>query len=521
MGKHRFMIALVCVILLSGCGQIPLENTQSLENNFNSMEETPDLSYEVPVSTPGILVNQLGYMTDSTKIAVFKGKEMPDEFYVIDAESGTRVYTGSLEDKEYNQETLEYNSYGDFTGLKKPGSYYIEAPVLGRSYSFSIGDQVYDEIFTEACKQYYYNRCGITLTTEYAGENAHNACHTAKAVLKEDTSVSLDVSGGWHQDEKGQKNVAAAAQAMSVMLLSYELYPDIFTDDTGIPESGNGVPDLLDEVKYEVEWMLKMQDQQTGAIYAGVTIYSSTGDVPGKTADIYVEPTSAEADRAFAMALAKFSYLYQNFDNEYATNCLKAADRAWKHALLNETDREEQADQWKFAAAAELYRAAGQSGYRKYVEEYLNQEEFVSKQNEIILMGCVTYISTKQTVKLELCETIMKMLMTQAEEITESAESSIYLTLGNEEQDNNNQLLLDMMYLTVVNHVITNNEYETVIENHLHYFLGRNDKAVSYIDYAGENSYESIDSSLGIMKQFDADSKLILMLSEIEDSLKR
>lgn len=518
MRKQKIMIAPLCAILLVGCGQIPLENIQPGE--FNSMEETPDLSYEVPVSTPGILVNQLGYMTESTKIAVFKGEEMPEVFYVIDLESGDSVYTGFLEDKGYNQELNEYNSYGDFSSLKKPGNYYIEAPVLGRSYSFSIGDQVYDEIFREALRQYYYNRCGITLTAEYAGENAHNACHTGKALLKEDTAISLDVSGGWHQDEKGQKNVAAAAQTMSVMLLSYELYPDSFTDDMGIPESGNDIPDILDEVKYEVEWMLKMQDQQTGAVYAGVTIYSSNEDIPGKAADIYVEPASAQSERAFAMALAKFSYLYQNFDNEYATNCLKAADRAWKHALLYETDGDE-ADKWKFAAAAELYRAAGQSSYRKYVEEYLDREEYLNEQDEVILLGCVTYISTKQAVKLDLCEKIMEMLMDKAEKISEAARSDIYFTTGNKEQDNNNQLLLDMIYLAVVNRVITNHEYETIIENHLHYFLGRNDKAVSYIDKAGENSYENIDGSLGIMKQFDADSKLILMLCEIADSLDR
>ncbi len=521
MKKQKIMIALICVILLAGCQQISPEKTQFGENDFTSMEETPDLSYEVPVSTPGILVNQLGYITGSTKIAAFKGKEMPEVFYVIDAESGDTVYTGFLEDKGYNQELGEYNSYGDFTDLQTPGNYYIEAPVLGRSYSFTIGDQVYDEIFREACRQYYYNRCGITLTTEYAGDNAHNACHIGKALLKEDTSISLDVTGGWHQDEKGQKDVAVAAQTMSVILLSYELYADAFTDDMGIPESGNGVPDILDEVKYEVEWLLKMQDQQTGAVYAGVTVYASNGDGPVKAADIYVEPASAEAERAFAMALAKFSYLYQNFDNKYATACLKAADRAWKHAELYETDAGKDGDKWKFAAAAELYRAAGQRSYHKYIEEYLSMDECLDEQDEILLLGCVTYISTKQTVNITLCEQIMKMLMAQAEEIAEEARLSIYLTAGNEQQDNNDQLLLDVMYLTVVNHIITNHEYETVIENHLHYFLGRNGNAVSYIDHAGENNYESIDSSPGIMKQFDADSKLILILSEIADSLGR
>lgn len=520
MKKQMIMAALVCVLCLEGCHQIvPEGNLQSGEDNFISMENTPELSYEVPVSTPGILLNRLGYLTGDTKEAVFKGSEMPDVFYVINADSKEVVYTGFLKDNGYNGEPGEYNSYGDFTQLQTPGSYYIEAPILGRSYSFSIGDQVYDEVFREACRQYYYNRCGITLTAEYAGENAHNACHTGKAFLMEDTSVSLDVTGGWHQDEKGQKNVAAAAQAMSVMMLSYELYPNAFTDDMGIPESGNGIPDLLDEVRYEVEWMLKMQNQQTGAVYAGVAAYESGNNVPGKSQDSYVEPASAQAERAFAMALARFSYLYKNFDSEYATSCLKAADRAWKHA--EQYEENDIKDKWRFASAAELYRAAGQRSYRRYAEQYLGVEGCLDAQDEIILSGCVAYISTKQTVNLTLCNKIMKMLMQQAENIAASARTSIYLTTENKEQDNSRQLLLNMMYLSVVNQIIANYEYKMVIENHLHYLLGRNDNAVIYVGRIGTGNYGNENDSPGIMKQFDADSKLIFMFGGIADSLEK
>lgn len=516
MKKHMMTAVLACAVLLAGCQQIPLDRYMpSGEDSLTSMEEAPDLSYEVPASIPGILINQLGYLTESSKVAVFKGNEIPDVFYVIDAESEEVVYTGFLEDGGYNQELGEYNSYGDFTDLRTPGKYYIEAPVLGRSYSFSIGNDVYDETFREACMQYYYNRCGMTLTEEYAGENAHNACHIGKAVLKEDTSVSLDVTGGWHQDEKGQKNVTTAAGAVSVMLLAYELYESAFTDDIGIPESGNGVPDILDEIRYEIEWMLKMQDQQTGEVYAGVSVYGSNEDASGKSADIYVEPSSAEAERAFAMALAKFSYLYQNFDTEYATYCLKAADRAWKHAELDPTGESDADNKWKFASAAELYRAAGQRSYYKYIEDYLSEEKCLDGQNEVILMGCVTYISTKQPVNLNLCDRIMKVLMHQAEEISADARDCIYLVAGNGEQDNNRHLMLNVMYMMVANHIIANYEYGMIIESHLHYLLGKNDNAVSYVDKAGENSYKSTEEGIGVMKQFDTDCKLIFVLSGI------
>lgn len=514
MRKLIILPALLCMIIFAGCGRTEVkEQKENSSADFTSMEEETDLSYEVPVSTPNILIDQLGYMTESTKVAVLKGEEMPEEFYVVNCETGEVVYTGFPEERGYSEELLEYISYGDFSVLTEPGTYYIEAPVLGRSYSFEIAENVYDDVFREACKQYYYNRCGMTLTTQYAGEGAHNACHTGKAVLREDISVSLDVTGGWHQDEKGQKDVITAAKTMSVMMLAYELYGEAFGDDTGIPESGNSIPDILDEIRYEVEWLLKMQDQQTGSVYERLTIYQQSGNNLNKATDIYIEPASPEAEKAFAMAIAKFSYIYQNYDPAYATACLQAADRAFKHARLDEENEKD--DEWSFAAAAELYRATGQTSYQKYVTEYLTTEEFIEKKDEITLLGCVTYISTKQPVNMTLCEKVMKVLMDQAEEISTAARSSVYMAAGNGQQNNNNDLLLDMMYLTVVNHIISNYEYETVIENYMHYFLGRNDMGISYIDNVGENNYESIDSSLGIMKQFDADSKLIFMLSDI------
>ncbi len=498
-------------LCLMGCAVGQGGGVQSSENTFTSMEAEPDLSYEVPVDSPNIFVNQLGYITDSTKVAVFYAQELPGTFRVIQKDTGECVFTGYLEEKGDAGGTQKCAGYGDFSEVQAPGVYYIEAPIIGRSYSFRIGDDLYDQVFMEACRQYYYNRCGMTLSSEYAGEMAHNACHTGKALLREDSSVSIDVSGGWHQDERGSKMVEPAAKSIAMMLLAYELYGDSFTDYMGIPESENGIPDLLDEIRYEVEWLLKMQDPATGAVYSGVTIYEQGAGRSGA----YVEPADLETARAFAMVLAKFSYLYQHYDTAYATECLKAADRAWKYARLNE-NKDEKASGWKFAAAAELYRASGQQSCHWYITDYLTEEKFEENMDEVIFLGCVTYISTKQPVKLVLCENISKALMDKGEEISEQARNSVFMTAGNTQQE----MLLNMMYLTMIDHMISNHEYENMIENHLHYFMGRNEKAICYIDDVGENNYKSIDESAGIMKQFDADSRLIFMLSEIVGSYR-
>lgn len=503
------------VLVLAGCGAPPAaENIGEEEAGITSMEKEPDLAYEVPESSPNILVNQLGYITGGTKVAFFCGEELPTEFYVINADTKERVLTGYTEDGKYQEEKEKYFGYGDFSALTKPGKYYLEAPLLGRSYSFQIEDDLYTNVFREACRQYYYNRCGTSLTNEFAGDRAHNACHTGNAVLREDISISMDVMGGWHQDAQGSKDVAMASKSIGVMLLAYELHGDAFGDDMGIPESGNGIPDILDEVRYEIDWLLKMQDPATGAVYEGVTIYEQGG---GKGPVSYVEPAKIESAKAFAAALAKFGYLYQNYENDYARDCLKASDRAWKYVELNGRQETEEADPWKLTAAAELYRASGLYSCHRYIKDYFRQNALPGEGelDEVSFWGYVTYISTKQQVSLNICGEITKEIMQKTEEIAEKSRSSPYFVEEGEGYEHNQKLLQNMMYLTMVDYMIANHEYDGVIENHLHYFMGRNPQAVCYIDDVGEKNYKQIDETLGIMKQFDADSRLIFMLSKI------
>lgn len=515
MCKRKRACLVLLAFLLTGCNALPVNKSVTQgENRFISMESEPDLSYEVPQSSPHIYINQSGYITESTKVAIFSGEEMPESFSVVRADTGEVIYRGELTYNGYEDRAKETIRYGDFSEVRKEGEYYIEAPLLGRSYSFFIDDDRYLYTFYEAVKQYYYNRCGMTLTEEFAHEKAHNACHTSKALLREDISVMLDVSGGWHQDENGSKDVIKAANNIATMLLAYELFGSSFTDDMEIPESGNQIPDILDEVRYEIEWLCKMQNSETGAVYSGVTVINPEN---AKSSATYVEPVSMEATKAFAMVLAKFSYLYRNYDKEYATGCLKSADRAWKYAVWNEQE-EVRMDSWKFAAATELYRASGLRECRDYADRCLSDGICKQEMEDPAFFGCVTYLSTKQRVNTTYCAEITKQFMSKAEAISAKAKASPLGVDGNEEQTNNLELLQDMMLLATVNYIITNHEYETIIENHLHYLMGRNALSISYIDDVGARNYRDYNESLGIMKQFEADSKLIFMLSEIVNS---
>lgn len=517
---HFCSIALVllCACLVSGCAETGNSSAsgsgqQTQEEEIVSLGLTPEFNYEVPVNLPNIIVDQVGYAVNSNKIAVFRGEILPDTYELVNAETEEVVYKGSVKEKGYNEETGENISYGDFTDFQVPGTYYFQAETIGQSYPFVIEEDPYAALFDTALKQFYYSRCGLTLSTELAGEAAHNACHTKTAELKEDTAVQIDVSGGWHIDENGTRNVSEGCLAVNNLLLAYELYGSVFTDSTGIPESGNGIPDLMDEVKYEVDWLLRMQDASSGAVYSSVSAIEDSGT----SYRLYVDSVTMDATIQFAAAMAKFSYLYQGYDREFATLCLKAADRAYRYAgqYLDDVSPEEY-----FHAAAELYRATGAYQYREAVHQYLKSENELDMDNDYVFWGSVVYLSTKQQVDVNLCETVITRLLADVEQISYDSKKSKYLTEGNKEQSNNCELLRKMVRLAVVDHIITNHEYMMVLENHLHYFLGRNALCISYLDDAGSRNYISVDARLGIMKQIDHDAELIVLLSAVQENLR-
>lgn len=510
---------LVTAILLSACAAFDASSAagdkkNEEEDEIVSLGLTPEFDYEVPQSIPDIMVNQVGYAQNSNKVAVFRGEVLPDTYALVNAETGETVYTGEIEPKGYNEITQENISYGDFTDYTVPGTYYLQADIIGQSYLFVIEKNPYEDIFTESLKQYYYNRCGLTLSTELAKEAAHNACHTKTAQLKEDTSVQLDVSGGWHIDEKGNRDVIEGCRAVNNLLLAYELYGSVFTDEIGIPESGNGIPDVLDEVKYEIDWLLKMQDSASGAVYSAVSVIEN----PDAAYVLYVEPATMNASIQFAAAMAKFSYLYQGYDRNFATQCLRAADRAYRYV---EQYPESIPQEEYFYAAAELYRATGSYGYHNTVSKYLNKENALDTENDYVFWGCVTYLATKQRVDVNLCEAVITDLLMDVEKISLNSKSSKYLTEGNAQQSNNSELLQKMTRLAVVDHIITNHEYMMVLENHLHYFLGRNAQSVKYIDSAGSGKEQFANGKINIMKQMDLNAQFILFMSAIEENLEK
>ncbi len=324
--------------------------------------------YEPPITT-----NQVGYRSDSKKTAVFRNADSESEFSVVNADTNKVVYTGKLSDGINNVYAGEINKIGDFSSVTETGKYYIKCGNLDNSYTFEISDNVYSNLLDDSIRMLYLQRCGTVIQDSDFG---HSACHTGIATIY-GTNDKIDVSGGWHDAGDYGRYIVPAAKSVADLLYAYEANPELYSDSIGIPESGNGTPDILDEVRYELEWMKKMQ-RSDGGVYHKVTCENFPGYVSpeAETAPLIVTPVSTTSTADFCASMALAYEFYKDIDEAFAQDCLERAELAWSFLEANPNliftnptdittgDYGDNSDyDERYWAAAQLYRATGNSKY--------------------------------------------------------------------------------------------------------------------------------------------------------------
>ncbi len=331
---------------------------------------------------PPIVLNQVGYKPNSVKTAVFRKLSGETSFSVVNADSNQIVYTGQLTGPIQNSSADETNYTGDFSSVTQPGKYYITCGNQDKSYEFTIGDDVYDSIFDDTLRMLYLQRCGTSVD---GGAFSHPACHNTRARVY-GTNETIDVTGGWHDAGDYGRYVVPAAKSVADLLYAYSANPKMFSDSIGIPESGNGIADVLDEVRYELEWMLKMQ-APSGGVYHKVTCESFPGYVMPQmeTAELIVTPVTTTATADFCASMALAYEFYKDIDAGFANKCMDAAKKAWEFLQQNPnmiysnptdittgdygdtSDKDE-----RYWAAAQMYRATGEAQYLSAFESMGN-----------------------------------------------------------------------------------------------------------------------------------------------------
>ena len=340
---------------------------------------------------PAIRINQLGYRLEDVKTAFLALP--PDtapasvDFEVIVLEGPPGKFpspialTGASSAFRPDPATGMAVARIDIGALDIPGLYRIRTKTGLQSPPFRIAANPYAAARDAMRKALYFMRCGCALEPAHASIWTHGACHIAKACLHTDPSVQLDVSGGWHDAGDYGRYVGPGCNAVAELLLAFEFFPEALSGTVNIPESGNGVPDLLNECRYELEFLLKMQDSASGGLYHKVATLQFPGYImPEDDGEpLFINHISATATGGFAACLAAAAVAFRPYDAAFADRMLSAARKAWAWLEANpsvpgfrnppdvhsgeygdETDTDE-----RFWAAVELYAATGEEAFHQ------------------------------------------------------------------------------------------------------------------------------------------------------------
>ena len=327
----RIAAILFIMLLFSSC------SAQKENEAASTPQPTPTLTHskEKPMYelSENIAINQIGYAPSAHK--VFWATEDAETFSVVRTDTEETVYSGEIESFGMDGAIGADSGFGDFSAVRAEGKYFIAVDGKAKSYEFEISDGAYLQLKDALLKMLYYQRCGVELAAKFAGEYAHAACHTDLGEIWDDGG-KWDGAGGWHDAGDYGKYTVPCARTVADLLFAFKLYPEVFGDDTDIPESGNGVPDILDEAKVGLSWLLKMQ-RADGGVYHKFTSADFCGMVmpEGDYLTQYAISVSPTATASFAAAMAKAAAVYEKADTDLSASFRTAAIAAWDFLTRN------------------------------------------------------------------------------------------------------------------------------------------------------------------------------------------
>ncbi|UXH80699.1 glycoside hydrolase family 9 protein [Roseateles amylovorans] len=321
----------------------------------------------VLTAQPVIQINQLGFPPGAAKWAVVptigssrptsggepvgqpgggKPRTIGRRFEVLDDRTGQVVLRGALGAPALWAPAQIEVQLADLSALKTPGRYRVQVPGVGSSAVFRIAADAYLPLSAAAIRAFYFNRASLALTPALAGVYARPAGHADTQVRLHASAVGperregsvIDSPKGWYDAGDYNKYIVNSGISVYTLLAAYEHYPALFQSLTvGLPESGNGVPDLLNEALWNIDWMLTMQDPADGGVYHKLTNLKFDGVVMPDRADAerYVVQKSTAATLDFAAVMATASRVLAPFDAQSpgrSSRLLKAAQAAWAWA---------------------------------------------------------------------------------------------------------------------------------------------------------------------------------------------
>jgi endoglucanase len=395
--RSRSVGPALLALAAAACARAPVQEENVVVVGTDAGHSEPQLP-----PPPNVRVNQVGYLPGFAKYAaVVNAAASPLAWELVDS-GGQVVQSGQTEVFGADADSGDNVHRIDFSSFQQTGRGYKLRVGQDESYPFDVAPDIYRQMKYDAIWYFYHNRSGIEITMPYAGQEqwtrpaGHLSDKSVPCAPEAGCDYSLDVTGGWYDAGDHGKYVVNGGISLWTLHNMYEHMQHRAkreADDYGdgklrIPENTNGRSDLLDEARWELEWMLKMQvpegQEKAGmahhkmhdAQWAGLGFRPPTDAAKAKL-QRYLRPVSTAATLNLAAAAAQGARIWKQLDAVFSQQCLAAAERAWQaaqkypavYAKVTDTtgggpyDDDNVVDE-QYWAAAELYITTGKAEYK-------------------------------------------------------------------------------------------------------------------------------------------------------------
>jgi endoglucanase len=305
-----------------------------------AVEQTASTEKESLVAAP-VRLNSIGYLVNANKVAVFAIGREGDTFLVRDVATGREVHRGQLSALAKSDDTPAILNSADFSAVQAPGRYQLQLLDGPSSPTFEISNDVYNWPFYCAMRAMYLCRCGTAVESEFAGQKfGHAACHMDDGYLDYaggPVGAHRDGSGGWHDAGDYNKYTVNSAFTVGMLLRAWEDHTDrLASVKLRISRNDSGVPDYLNEIRWELDWLLKMQADD-GSVYHKLSALKYCGYIMPEAEHTrrYFSPWGSAATADFVAVTAQAARVYQPYDSQFSDRCLAASEKGHEFLKLH------------------------------------------------------------------------------------------------------------------------------------------------------------------------------------------
>ena len=454
--------------------------------------------------------NQVGFISSAPKqIAVVDaaGKDV-----VFKDADGNEVLTVKAPEASKWAPANEEASLVDFSELTQPGTYQAFVGDDSVGFPIIISDLALEDVTKASLKFFYFQRSSTELPEEYAGKYARAMGHPDTAVMYHESTGKLDLTAtfngakGWYDAGDYGKYIVNSGITTYTLLQLYRQNKDYFdTLSLNIPESGDKIPDILDEIRWNIEWMLTMQDDD-GGVFHKLTTKQFAGMVLPEKANKqrYAIGKSITATRDFMAVTALAADIYKPFDAEFAEKCAKAAGKArwWSkehpYEFFNQPSDVGTGSYTDGSAAdecvwgsAELYRITGNKDVLEDMRQYplYKQRHKLQGWQTTFALAAFTIATDPESFEQEDVDSAKALIFDLADNYISQVENGYGLAIANDDFYWGSNSVVANKGMVLIHAYILSEEkkYLDAAQGILDYLLGRNPLDISYLTGWGVN----------------------------------